>query len=166
MQIDVGAIALYFIFFAVVVFLLYLVFDLSAFYSNVKTHKYERGHPRHDQLAAARGVFTVENGELVFRESDAARKHFAIPISSVSRVSKRDVLSGPARKVFSNIAGVLDERDYMQVEYQQDGQWHKVMLSSHKASKASDKAISEILQAKCLLGKQSDIRGRGEGKVR
>jgi hypothetical protein len=165
MHLDVGAIALYLVFAAVVVFLVYLMFDLSIFYSTVKTQKYERGHPRHEELRSARGVFKIEEGELVFREPETAHDHFTIPISSVGRVLKRDAAAGLGRKVFSNIVGAVDERDYIQVEYQQDGQWHKVMLSSHKASKASDEAISEILAAKCLREKQFKIQDTGEDKV-
>ena len=151
MQFDLGAMILYIIFGSVMAFLVYLLFDVKSLYANVRTHKYEKGHPRHEELKTARGVVEIEGEDLVFRDPTLGRNHFSIPVNSIRRVSKED-LDGAEGKVFRNITGALDERDYLYIEYEDGGEWHKLRLSAHKASSANNEVFEGIITARERLG--------------
>jgi hypothetical protein len=148
MDFDIGAAVLYVILASVMVFLVYLLFDVRSLYADVRSQKYENGHPRHEALRSARGVVKIEGADLIFKDPSEGSNYFSIPVNSIRRVSREALDARENSNVFRSLAGALDERDYLYIEYEEAGHWHKVRLSSHKASPVNDEILRDIVTAR------------------
>ena len=146
-SIDFGAVALYVIFALTVASLCYFLFEARKLSASMRTQKYEAGHPMHDKLKSAEGVMEVKGSDLVFRDPERGGEYFSVPLENVRRVSKSGE-STDREDIIRKASKLLDEREYMQLEFEEGGKWHTVRLSAHKLANVNDEVINNILAAR------------------
>ena len=150
-SLDLGAIALYFIYGGTLVFLVYLVFDIKKIYRNVRTQQYVSGYPALDKLKPAEGIIEVRSEDIAFKEPDSEKEYFSIPLNRIKNVSTKAETIDSSGGVLSGLSSMLDERQYLYVEFNHDNKWHTVQFSAHKASSVNDEVLRKILEARSNL---------------
>ena len=145
---DFGALVLYIIMASTVFFLVGFLFEARRIPSSRRTQKYEAGHPLHSKLKHAEGIIEVKGSEIVFKEPEIGKEHFSIPLKSVRRVSNGRKGSAGKEDVLAKASRFLDEREYMLVEFEENGKWHTVRLSAHKFANVNESVLNNILKAR------------------
>jgi len=159
-HLDIGAIAIYFTFGAVVVFLVYLLFDVKRIASGSRRLEYLSGDPDNADHESAEGVIEVDGDVVHFREEDSGKVHFSLPLRGIKEVRKEYGGSGHSNNVARNIHRFLDERQYLFIELKQEPKSRTLRFSSHRTSHISDEVAEKILTAKKSLIESSVPSGQ------
>lgn len=147
-SLDLGAIVLYLIFGGTLVFLVSFAFDVKRIYKNIRTQQYLSGYPESDKLKPADGVIEVRSEDIAFKNPDGEKEYFSIPLNRINNVSTKREKGDAPSSVLGGLSNILDERQYLFIEFNHDDKWHTVQFSTHKASNVNDEVMHKILEAR------------------
>jgi hypothetical protein len=147
-SLDLGAFVLLVIYAAVLIFLIYLLFDIKNIYGRVKTQKYVFGPPEHEALTSSEGIIEVRGDEVAFRDLSGGRTYFSIPLERITSVSTDSEAEDSSNGIINRVSSLFNERNYLFIEFRENSKWHKLQFSAHKASSVNDEVKEEILEAK------------------